>query len=718
MKPKSKYWTLALSAVVLFLIIPLTGSTSLRTGLVGEWRFDEGYGTIAYDASDEENNGTITGATWTSSGKYGKALVFDGGDYVNCGNDGSLSVASNISISMWIKVNSFGTYYATHLINRWTGTTDANYVLYFFGNYTGNNQQGRLTMYATRGGVWSSVSSTYTITELGKWHHIAWEYSSSTGGQLYINGVAYGGRVGSGVLATNTTGSTKIDSGSFNGLIDEVRIYNRSLNQTEITALYNYADLSCSMTTSCDYTDIFHMSNETNAHAELSNNSNYAYKICCYDPSGAGLGTSCSGDYETLLHLSNQTNAHAEQNNESNYSFNVCINSDSGDLSCSYESGCSEYDTCVASISGSTNAHVASCNYYSTKICCKFTNEAPTLDYLNLTPVSPYTTDDLYVNVTCSDSDAGDTITAYWNIYKNNSIQAAQGGSSAVTTGVNTLVKTIDSSSTIKHDQWIAELWCGDGRTNTSKQNTSTRTILNSLPSKVNLSYPENNDTMFTNRTPRFNWTAATDADNDQLAYQLHVSLTSDMSDNSINETGISNEYYIQPSELGFHTYYWRVRANDSEDYGNWSDIWNFTLVPSVSIIVTQDTINFGTMSQFEVNDTTNNQPAPFELENDGNTETNVSVNSTSLWQSAIAPLNTSYFQFKADNSTTEANSFNWLNSQTTWANMSDFYKSIIDTLNHSDSNDLAEVEIRVEVASDEPPLPKSAILTFKAEES
>ena len=717
MNSKPKLWNIALFAIALFLIMPLTGSTSLRTGLVGEWRFDEGYGTIAYDASDQENNGTITGATWTSSGKYGKALVFDGGDYVNCGNDGSLSIASNISISMWIKVNSFGTYYASHLINRWTGTTDANYVLYFFGNYSGNNNQGKLTMYANRGGAWSSVSSVYTITELGKWYHIAWEYSSSTGGQLYIDGVAYGSRVGSGVLATNTTGSTKIDSGSFNGTIDEVRIYNRTLTQDEITSLYNYADLSCSMTTSCDYTDIFHMSNETNAHAELNNNSNYAYEVCCYDPSGFSLGTSCSGDYETLLHLSNQTNAHAEQNNESNYSFNVCINSDSSGLNCSYEPSCSEYDTCVASISSSTNAHVARCGYYDTQICCRFTNEAPTLDYLNLTPVSPYTTDDLYVNVTCSDNDAGDTITAYWNIYKNNSIQPAQGGSSAVTTGVNTLVKTIDSSNTIKHDQWVAELWCGDGRINTTKQNTSTRTILNSPPSKVNLSYPENNDSFFTNRTPRFNWTAATDADNDALTYQILISLNPDASSPLTNETGISNEYYIQPSELDFATYYWKVRANDSEVYGNWSDIWNFTLIPSVSIILVNDSINFGTMAQFEVNDTTNNHPEPFRLENDGNTEANVSVKSSSLWQSSSAQLNTSYYQFKADNST-ETNSFSWIHSQTTWAYMSDVYKSIIAILNHTDSNDLAEIDIRVEVASDEPPGPKSAVLTFYAEES
>ena len=159
------------------------------------------------------------------------------------------------------------------------------------------------------------------------------------------------------------------------------------------------------------------------------------------------------------------------------------------------------------------------------------------------------------------------------------------------------------------------------------------------------------------------------------------------------------------------------MRANASEEYGNWSDIWNFTLVPSVSIIVTQDTMNFGTMTQFETNDTTNNQPAPFELENDGNTEADVKVNSTSLWQSESAQLNTSYYQFKVDNST-EANSFDFLNSQTTWANMSDFYKSTIAILNHTNSNDLAEIDIMVEVASDEPPGSKSASLTFYAEES
>jgi len=320
------------------------------------------------------------------------------------------------------------------------------------------------------------------------------------------------------------------------------------------------------------------------------------------------------------------------------------------------------------------------------------------------------------LNLTVTDPDVGDTITAYTQFYVNGTVSGSE-HSLVVSDNVNTNVANLSSSGFNKGATLIAEFWAGDGIANTTKYNTTEATVQNSPPSQVILSYPENNDSFFTNRTPRFNWTAATDADNDALTYQILISLNPDASSPLTNETGISNEYYIQPSELDFATYYWKVRANDSEAYGNWSDIWNFTLIPSVSIILVNDSINFGTMAQFEVNDTTNNHPEPFRLENDGNTEANVSVKSSSLWQSSSAQLNTSYYQFKADNST-ETNSFSWIHSQTTWAYMSDVYKSIIAILNHTDSNDLAEIDIRVEVASDEPPGPKSAVLTFYAEES
>ncbi len=476
--------------------------------------------------------------------------------------------------------------------------------------------------------------------------------------------------------------------------------------------------LLCEVVTNCNNTDIFHISNKTNAHAELSNNSNYAYEICCNDTNGLNIGTSCTGEHFTLLHLSNQTNAHVELNNESNYNdFTVCINSSDGLFNCSYETSCNNYDTCIASVSGSTNAHVGNCTDYTTKICCNITaaNTAPTITANVTKPDNVYTNTDWMLNLTVTDPDEEDTITTYTQFYVN----GTSSGSTlplTVNNGTNTNVANLSNSEFNKGATLIAEFWAGDGTENTTKENTTEVTVLNSPPSTVNLSYPENNDSLFTNRTPRFNWTEATDEDNDDITYHLHVSLTEDMNDNTINETGITDNFYIQPSELDFTTYYWRVRANDSEEYGNWSEIWNFTLVPSVSLILREDSINFGSMVILEVNDTTNNEPPALLLENDGNVDANVSVMSTPLWSSESAHLNTSYFQFKAANST-EENSFNWEESQTTWADMSNIYKKIIDTLKRNDENDLARIDIRVEVPSDEPPTSKSANITFYGEE-
>ena len=53
-------------------------STAAASGLVAAYGFDEGSGTTVTDASGNGNNGTITGATWATAGKYGKALSFNG----------------------------------------------------------------------------------------------------------------------------------------------------------------------------------------------------------------------------------------------------------------------------------------------------------------------------------------------------------------------------------------------------------------------------------------------------------------------------------------------------------------------------------------------------------------------------------------------------------------------------------------------------------------
>ena len=66
-----------------------------------------------------------------------------------------------------------------------------------------------------------------------------------------------------------------------------------------------YARLLCSVTQTCNDTDVFHLSDYTNAHAELNNQSNYDYIVCCRETIGTTLGTGGGLGSAVLLHLSN-----------------------------------------------------------------------------------------------------------------------------------------------------------------------------------------------------------------------------------------------------------------------------------------------------------------------------------------------------------------------------------------------------------------------------
>jgi len=207
---------------------------------VGIWDFNEGSGTTATDTSGNGNDGDITGATYkcatddTPSGK-GCSLEFDGADRVTVPDDSSLDIPDTLSISFWFKPSSYVTGYAQHIIEKWSGTADANYVLYFFGTTAGGDYK-KLRFYANRGGTWNPISGSYEVT-LNKWYHIALSYSSSSGGQMYINGDAIGSKVASGSLATNNS-NLLIGENLPNCLIDSVRIYEQALSQAQVRALY------------------------------------------------------------------------------------------------------------------------------------------------------------------------------------------------------------------------------------------------------------------------------------------------------------------------------------------------------------------------------------------------------------------------------------------------------------------------------------------------
>lgn len=218
--------------------------TSMPNGLVGYWTFD-GIHTnwrngITYDQSGQGNNGTLTNMSTSTSptvGKLGQSLRFDGvDDYIPLADSALLSPGSgNFAVSAWFKTNSPA---ATQSIYSNFGATA------FLLFRVATTARFLSSDDASHGG--NAVGATTLLP--GVWYHVV-GVRSGVNTHIYLNGVLDG--TGGGNLGTLTlTGGTapaigrQNNAGSqhFNGLIDDVRIYNRALTVTEVQKLYTVGE--------------------------------------------------------------------------------------------------------------------------------------------------------------------------------------------------------------------------------------------------------------------------------------------------------------------------------------------------------------------------------------------------------------------------------------------------------------------------------------------
>lgn len=82
---------------------PIAGRAQ-QAGLVAAYALDEGHGRIATDASGNGNTGTLRGAKWTRSSRFGRALTFDGaGELVRVPASASLNLTTAMTLTAWIK---------------------------------------------------------------------------------------------------------------------------------------------------------------------------------------------------------------------------------------------------------------------------------------------------------------------------------------------------------------------------------------------------------------------------------------------------------------------------------------------------------------------------------------------------------------------------------------------------------------------------------------
>ena len=230
-----------ISLVLGLWLVNTSAASTTNPALVGWWKFDEGSGNIAVDSSGNCSDAWLYGDPNWVTGYIAGALEFDSdGDSVNCGWDEVLDINDAITVAVWIKVNTFDASWQT-IVSR--------YQSWSFRRDTGAPYHGKTRIdsvgFFTQNSGCGEIFGTTPIDD-GQWHHVAATYDSTTGKQyLYIDGIAEDSSQG------NVGGSMDIEAGEklcigatsvghateWNGLIDDVRIYNRALSQGEILSL-------------------------------------------------------------------------------------------------------------------------------------------------------------------------------------------------------------------------------------------------------------------------------------------------------------------------------------------------------------------------------------------------------------------------------------------------------------------------------------------------
>ncbi|GEM_PF-6298357 len=219
-----------------------------RGGPVGWWRMDEGTGTTTtYDASGKGYNLTLNGIAegdWTT-GKFGSAISYDGtDDYAYCTDAGcggttklDFGVAPAFSFGAWFKTSTTGTQ--QRIIGK--KSTSAASAGYMADIRTTNAARCKLA----DGTNDSAISSTATVTD-GNWHHIM---CVATGSALYmyLDGalVATDSDTSDVTLTLDNTSDFRLgtagnDSDDLTGQIDDARVYNYALSETQIKEIVGY----------------------------------------------------------------------------------------------------------------------------------------------------------------------------------------------------------------------------------------------------------------------------------------------------------------------------------------------------------------------------------------------------------------------------------------------------------------------------------------------
>ena len=237
--------------VTIFTVLTSFAYADLKNGLVLYLSFDEGQGDVAKDLSGKNNHGVIQKAKWVD-GKFGKALSFNGTDsFVEIKFSNDFIITEAITLAAWVTAN-------VPFDPVWHGVINARKSTYGpFLMQTGGASKAEIGLYL--GGAWTWLRSTDSL-EPNVFHHVVGVYDLKDGLHIYFDGKLNDGEGSAGAKPAKIDETT--DEGIFighnyslagrfwDGIIDEVAIYNRALSAAEVEQLFKAPPVSSAVDSS------------------------------------------------------------------------------------------------------------------------------------------------------------------------------------------------------------------------------------------------------------------------------------------------------------------------------------------------------------------------------------------------------------------------------------------------------------------------------------
>jgi hypothetical protein len=197
--------------------------------LVGWWKFDEGYGTIALDWSGYDNHATLVNSPLWVEGYIDGALEFNGSNYAVIDNVADDIRSNNITLNGWVKTtDSHGLWFSCNAVDHGNVALwgiDKNYAVIYDG--------------------FDSHYEAYsnTVVSDGEWHMLTYVRNNSTG-YIYVDGFLENTHTANysfdatDVWSIAQEWDSDSSSDFFAGIIDDVRIYDMALAQDQVVELF------------------------------------------------------------------------------------------------------------------------------------------------------------------------------------------------------------------------------------------------------------------------------------------------------------------------------------------------------------------------------------------------------------------------------------------------------------------------------------------------